>query len=140
MIVIPRAHYDEIIDLARESGELEICGILGGHHDPNRSVVESVHPTANAAAHPRTRYEIDPEKQLSLIEEIEARGQAVVGYYHSHPNGPPRPSATDAEQATWDGYSYVIVSMDGEPYVGSWRWDGTENRFRQELVVLKNGT
>jgi proteasome lid subunit RPN8/RPN11 len=69
------------------------------------------------------------------MRTIEDGGEDVVGFYHSHPSGPPRPSQTDTARATWEGYSYVIVSLDGQqPYVGSWRWTG--DHFEQEVVAI----
>ncbi|MEA5406272.1 M67 family metallopeptidase [Haloarculaceae archaeon H-GB2-1] len=85
---------------------------------------------------PRTRYALDAAEQLQAIEAIEAEGLETVGFYHSHPAGPPGPSETDAANATWPGVSYVIVVLDGaHPYVGSWRWTG--EAFRQETVALR---
>ena len=40
------------------------------------------------------------------------RGCDLVGYYHSHPDHPPRPSATDRRDA-WPGVSYLIVAVAG---------------------------
>ena len=65
------------------------------------------------------------------MDRIEENGMEVVGFYHSHPIGPDEPSETDAADATWDGYSYVIVSLNGShPFVGSWRWTGDGVRPR----------
>jgi len=35
----------------------------------------------------------------------------IVGFYHSHPDHPARPSPTDLEDAHWIGCSYVITSV-----------------------------
>jgi proteasome lid subunit RPN8/RPN11 len=107
--------------------------VLAGEHNDERSRVVAAHPTANVAEAPRTRYRIGPEELLATVEEIEAGGREVVGFYHSHPSGPERPSATDEARATWSGYSYVICSLAGEPSLGSWRWTG--ERFEAEEIV-----
>ena len=39
-----------------------------------------------------------------------ARGGSLVGFYHSHPNEPARPSAYDLEHA-WPNFDYVIISV-----------------------------
>jgi proteasome lid subunit RPN8/RPN11 len=73
-----------------------------------------------------------------LLDALEARGPDLVGFYHSHPAGPPAPSATDVARATWPGLSYVIVVLDGRhPYVGSWRWNAEAGTFDQEVVALR---
>ncbi|MEF8780084.1 MAG: desampylase [Haloferacaceae archaeon] len=141
-----REAYDEIVSRARHGGDAEVCGVLGGRaiqsgSGPVRSgidaVVTTVYPVENVAASPRSRYELDPEEQLAAIEELTSRDLTLIGFYHSHPRGPPIPSETDLESATWPDASYVIVAFDGEPYVGSWRWDG--EAFQPEAVRLVPG-
>lgn len=135
MIELPRAVYDGIVDHALEGAPEEVCGVLGGVFGAETTRVESFHRAVNAAGTPRTEYAIDPVEQLELIETIEAEGDEVAGFYHSHPAGPPHPSETDATRATWPGLSYVIVVLDGaEPYVGSWRWEAGSETFVQEAV------
>lgn len=136
VIEFSRAAYDEIVSHALEGGDREVCGILAGEYDADRSVVTAVDRAANAAPTPETRYAIDPEEQLEIIERLEDAGLEIVGFYHSHPDGPTRPSETDVERATWDDYSYVIVALDGHPFVGSWRWRGDDAAFEQEPVCV----
>ena len=38
-------------------------------------------------------------------------GELVLGFYHSHPDHPARPSEYDREHA-WPFYSYVIVAIE----------------------------
>lgn len=153
MLSLSRPIYDEILDHAETGGDEEICGVLVGERrrrdvdgeghdvveqhigDDEHAVVEAVHRTTNAAETPRTRYLIDPEEQLTIIESIEAAGREVVGFYHSHPRGPPVPSETDAERAAWPGYSYAICVPGERPYLGSWRWTG--ETFEREAVALR---
>ncbi|MGQ3411360.1 desampylase [Natrinema sp. LN54] len=137
MIALPTAIREAILERARGGRPAEICGVLGGEYEPEgRSRVRSQYPAENVAETPRTRYEIDPEEQLAIFDRLEDRGEEIVGFYHSHPRGPPRPSATDAAQATWPDRSYLIVSL--EPLgVGSWRWrTGDQERFEREELVL----
>ena len=106
--------------------------MLAGEHGED-SAVERAVPTENVADSPRTTYAIDPEEQLEIMDELDDAGLDVVGFYHSHPQGPDRPSTTDEAQATWAGHSYLIVSLSGaEPTVGCWRWTG--ERFEAEEI------
>lgn len=135
MLVLTRSAYDDIVTHARSGSPNEVCGILGGEFDDEESRAVASHRTENVAETPRTEYAIDPEEQLAVMDGIETDEQAVVGFYHSHPQGPPAPSQTDRARATWEGYSYVIVALGGtHPYVGSWRWTG--EAFRQEVVAI----
>ncbi|WP_255198771.1 desampylase [Halorarius litoreus] len=110
-----------LLDHAREGAPEEVCGVLGGRRNPD--VVTGIRRVPNVAASPEMRYELDPAAQLSAMEAIEDSGDEVVGFYHSHPRGPPGPSETDARLATWSGYRYCIVSLPDES-VGAWRWTG----------------
>lgn len=127
---------DEIIAHARTGTPEEVVGVLVGERGPPDRVTR-VERATNAAATPETRYELDPAAQLSLLEAIEASGAAVVGFYHSHPNGPAEPSATDAARATWKGYVYAIVSLAGSPSIGAWRWTG--EAFEPVEVTVTDG-
>ncbi|TYL38364.1 hypothetical protein CV102_11150 [Natronococcus pandeyae] len=140
MLVLPPEIRNAIVRRAREGRPREICGVFGGKYEKTgRSIVRSQYPAENVAETPRTRYRIDPEEQLEIFERLEDRGEEIVGFYHSHPRGPPRPSKTDAASATWPDRSYLIVSL--EPFeIGSWRWrasDDGDGRFEREDVVLE---
>lgn len=136
MIELLRSAYDEIVYQAYRGDEREMCGVLAGEYDIDNTIVTAVYPAENAAETPETRYSIDPEHQFEITETIEDDGLEVAGFYHSHPAGPAHPSETDAERATWPDLSYVIVALDGYPYVGSWRWRDDEQSFEQELVRI----
>jgi proteasome lid subunit RPN8/RPN11 len=128
---------EDILAHARGGVPEEVCGVLAGRHgaaaDGEASTAHESARATNAADSPRNRYELDPAEQLELMRELEADGDEVVGFYHSHPRGPPAPSNVDAHEATWEGYSYVIVSLDAaDPDVRSWRWTG--ERFEREPV------
>ena len=135
MLSLTRAAYDEIVYQGYDGGDEEICGVLAGEYGDSESHVAEVYPVENAADTPQIRYAMDPEEQLAVTEEIEAAGQEVVGFYHSHPAGPTHPSETDADRATWPGYSYAICAFDGYPFLGSWRWTG--DGFDGERVVIE---
>lgn len=139
MLEFSRRAYDEVVYQAYDGDDREICGILGGEYSDDRTVITEVFPAENVAETPEIRYAIDPEEQFELTETIEDEGLDIAGFYHSHPTGPTHPSPTDAERATWPGLSYVIVALDGYPYVGSWRWRADDEAFEQELVRVTAG-
>jgi len=114
VIRIPRP----ALDLLRRHGErthpLESCGVLVGRVAAGDRLVSAVFPCANARRGDlRHRYEIDPQDLLRIQREAGARGEEIVGFYHSHPDGPARPSATDLEEAQWLGCSFVITGVVG---------------------------
>ena len=59
---------------------------------------------------PRNRFSVTSEDVLSAEKAAREQGLEVVGWYHSHPDHPARPSEYDREHA-WPWYSYIIVSV-----------------------------
>lgn len=135
MLTLTRDAYDGVVHRGYAGGDEEICGVLAGDYGEEQSHVVEAYPVENAADTPQIRYAMDPEEQLAVLETIEDAGLDVVGFYHSHPAGPTHPSETDAERATWPGYSYVICAFDGYPFLGSWRWRG--DAFEGERVAIE---
>lgn len=127
-----------ILNHAQDGGNHEVCGVLGGTHGSERSVVSCAEQATNAASAPERTYEIDPAELFSVIERIEEGGDEVVGFYHSHPRGPARPSETDRRKAAWPGYSYVIVVPGPDQILRSWRWTG-DSFVREQVTPTDNG-
>jgi proteasome lid subunit RPN8/RPN11 len=119
-LVFERAARDRLLALAREGAPAEVCGVLGGRDGRVTTAVA----VPNVAPTPETRYELDPAATVDAIDRVETAA-THLGFYHSHPRGPPEPSATDEAQATWTGYVYCIVSVP-ESRVLAWRWTGEE--------------
>ena len=64
-------------------------------------------------------------------------GLELLGFYHSHPDHPARPSQYDLDHA-WPSFSYVIVSvMAGEDkLLTSWRLKEDRSAFDEEPVEI----
>jgi proteasome lid subunit RPN8/RPN11 len=87
----------------------EVCGLLFG---TDEEVVHAV-KCANVAADPATTFEIDPAALIAAHKVARAGGPALVGHYHSHPNGSPEPSARDTAAAMGDGALWLILTKTG---------------------------
>jgi proteasome lid subunit RPN8/RPN11 len=114
----------------------ECCGFLIGQASEEATVVERLLPVANERQDSRhNRYVINPETVLAAHKEARAAGADVVGYYHSHPDHPSRPSDFDREHA-WPGLSYLIVSIQGGRAADarSWRLADDRDRFDEEII------
>jgi proteasome lid subunit RPN8/RPN11 len=114
----------------------ECCGFLIGRAREETTVVERLLPVENERQDSRhNRYVIEPETVLKAHKEARAAGADVVGYYHSHPDHPSRPSDFDREHA-WPGLSYLIVSvMKGRVAdARSWRLADDRERFEEEIL------
>jgi proteasome lid subunit RPN8/RPN11 len=117
-LVFETALADRLLEHARAGAPDEVCGVLGG--DERR--VTHAEPVSNIASTPQTRYELNPAETVEAIERVE-RESSHLGFYHSHPQGPPAPSATDEAEATWTGFVYCIVSLP-DSRLRAWRWTG----------------
>ena len=85
---------------------------------------------------PRNRFSITPEDFRAAERAATERGLDLLGWYHSHPDHPARPSEFDREHA-WPWYSYVIVSVDGgvPKDLTSWQLEDDRSKFQPEVVV-----
>ncbi len=88
----------------------EVVALKNLRHDPSRAqeLVPLDDPDRETE---RNRFLIDPLDQLRVEKDARARGLDVLGYYHSHPDHPARPSNHDRDLA-WPRYSYVIISIE----------------------------
>jgi proteasome lid subunit RPN8/RPN11 len=118
MLVVTRPVLASLRAEAAKAAPLECCGILLGRDGR----ITRIRPAANVHPDPARHFEIDPAVLIAAHREARAGGPELVGYYHSHPAGHPRPSATDCEHASGDGRAWAIVA-GGE--VTFWR-DGED--------------
>ncbi len=120
----------------------EACGVMIGRTEISGSapqarrtvVVEDVFHARNlSAARAHDRFLLDPEDYLAAVRVARQRGLEVIGFWHSHPDHPARPSATDLE-AAWRGHSYLIISTAafGANVLRSWRL--RDGRFFEEPI------
>jgi len=99
-----------MLEHARDELPNECCGFLLGTSDR----IEQVTRATNLTPRP-SWYEVDPRDHFAVIRRSRREGRIVVGVYHSHPNAPAIPSASDLKRATYAEYLYVIVSLMAEP-------------------------
>ena len=120
----------------------ECCGILIGRDVTQdgiaRRIVDRLEPGRNVfeTAEQYHRFSIDPAQQLKAEKSAEQEGKMVLGYYHSHPDHPARPSEYDREHG-WPFYSYVIVAIaKGVPAdMTSWVLDHQTEQFSKQEIV-----
>jgi proteasome lid subunit RPN8/RPN11 len=136
-----------------ETFPFECCGALLGrdsafeeNSDSNRQQFESPREVLNLFPlvnrrddSPRNRFAVTAEDVRDAEKTAKQHGLDVVGWYHSHPDHPARPSAFDREHA-WPWYSYVIVSvMSGAPAeMTSWRLNDDRQDYSPENIEIRN--
>jgi proteasome lid subunit RPN8/RPN11 len=108
----------------------ECCGALIGRH----GVVTETFALPNTTEEgPRTRFMVRPRDYQSAEQRAGEMRAELLGFYHSHPDHPARPSQYDLDHA-WPFFSYVIVSVregvSGD--MTSWRLRADRSVFDQE--------
>jgi proteasome lid subunit RPN8/RPN11 len=121
---------DAVIAHARDASPAECCGVLIGR---NHEIVDAVR-TRNAADRP-TRFVIEPQDHFAAIRAARAQQLEVVGYYHSHPHSPARPSETDIAEATYPDHVALIVSLASEPPELRLYWFDGRNFLEEPFVT-----
>ena len=115
----------------------ECCGILIGVETDGRRTVEKVQAVDNSfeAGEQHHRFSITPKTLMQADKAAGDEGKLVLGFYHSHPDHPARPSEYDREHA-WPFYSYVIVSIAKGQAVDmtSWLLDDDTNLFKRQDI------
>lgn len=116
----------------------EVCGLLIGRTGDGATTVERIVEVPNLDRdRPHDRYRLDPAGWVAADRGARAAGLDVVGVWHTHPDHPAHPSATDLA-AAWPDLSYLIVTttMSGAVEARSWRL--AEGGFREETLVLED--
>ena len=86
---------------------------------------------------PRTRFSVSPRDYLAVESEADTRGVRLLGFWHSHPDHPARPSTTDRRYA-WEGLLTVVIAVEsGAPRdITAWDVPGLDQPFRQLALVV----
>ena len=113
MLKIGKFEWQAIRRHGEETYPHECCGVLLGRFEDDGRVVTSTVPCGNTRTDsPQNRYNIDPRELVRIQRQGREHGEDIVGFYHSHPDHPPRWSPTDLAEAHWIGCSYVITSVE----------------------------
>ena len=85
----------------------ECCGALVGREGRVAAAVALPNTTEEG---PRRRFLVRPSDYLLAERRAREHGGELLGFYHSHPDHPARPSQYDLDHA-WPTFAYVIVSV-----------------------------
>ena len=120
----------------------ECCGALlgrdsAGNGNGDREIVAILALANQREDSPRNRFSVAPRDVIDADKAAQAHGLEVVGWYHSHPDHPARPSEYDREHA-WPWYSYVILKVEkGEAReMTSWRLREDRKEYDEEKIKV----
>jgi proteasome lid subunit RPN8/RPN11 len=138
VVQVLRSVYDAMVAHALTTPTLECCGLLSGKN----GTITRLFQTPNVAENKAVRYEAAPLDVRRILEEIDGAGEQHLGIYHSHPNSPAYPSATDRKLAAYD-VAYIVISLKSRarPSVRAFRLDkksptDEDAEVREEAVEI----
>jgi len=111
----------------------ECCGALIGRD----GVVTATYALPNTTEEgPRRRFRVRPQDYREAERRASASGGDLLGFYHSHPDHPARPSQYDLDHA-WPVFSYIIVSVQAgvAKDMTSWRLREDRSAFDEEQLA-----
>ena len=94
---------------AAQAAPRECCGLLEGVRRNGLFIVQALHPARNLSAEPDC-FEIDAWDHIAAVKKARGAGAAIIGCYHSHPEGAARPSARDLAGAGEDNFLWLIAA------------------------------
>jgi proteasome lid subunit RPN8/RPN11 len=128
--------------LGRDSGVVGHSGPVTSGKRVSREVL-ALFPLVNRRDDsPRNRFSVTADDVREAEKFASAQRLEVIGWYHSHPDHPARPSDYDRDHA-WPWYSYIIVSVHaGVPQdMTSWRLKDDRSGYLEEKIeALKAST
>lgn len=132
-------HDRAIRDHAMRTFPHECCGFLLGKDEAEVRRISSVVMATNIRddSERHHRFTITPESFMAADRAARQRKLNMLGFYHSHPNAPARPSQYDLDHA-WPIYSYVIVSVrdNRTREMTSWVLRDDRTRFDEQVVTI----
>lgn len=135
-VALTRDIYEQIIEHARDSYPNECCGIMIGSNMKGKKIIYTHRAENTNTDRARDRYIISPTEIFLMDREARSQGLDIIGFYHSHPDHPSAPSATDREWGQ-PNYSYMIVSVNGAKEAEARCWTFDDNApFKEEKIEI----
>lgn len=133
---LPASVRAELETLAAPSYPVEGCGVLVGSFGERVEVVRVIRGRNLVIDRAHDRYELDPGDIVAAERAARADGLDIVGFWHTHPDHPARPSRFDTERA-WPDYVYVICSTTaaGVADLRAWQLDAPGGEFAEVSVA-----
>ena len=126
-------------DAVRRHGEEtyphECCGALVGRDDHVTAMVALANTTEEG---PRRRFLVRPSDYREAERRSTELGGELLGFYHSHPDHPAKPSQYDLDHA-WPTFAYIILAVAAGTSSDMTVWYLKEDRSDFEEGSLTHG-
>ena len=120
---LPAALLADLRAEAQRALPRECCGLLEGVRAEDAFTIHALHPACNLSQDADC-FEIDPRDHFATVRKVRGKGAAIIGCYHSHPNGKAYFSKEDEARAKmWDEpiypeAVYIVLGVDGHAVTG----------------------
>ena len=136
MLIVRDDVAGHLLNHGRETYPEECCGALIG----TNNVVAEGYPLPNMTEkRPRRRFLVRPSDYRAAEKRATELGHELLGFYHSHPDHPARPSQYDLDHA-WPTFAYVIIAVEkGKPgAMTSWRLREDRSAFDEQQIERRS--
>jgi proteasome lid subunit RPN8/RPN11 len=139
MLYLTEEHIKQIEKHGEQTYPFECGGMLIGDFaaDGAKTILELL-PMENAMdeSEKHNRVLITPKDVLRAERYAREKKLDVLGYYHSHPDHPARPSQFDLDHAL-PVWSYIIVSVESGKAVDvrAWEMENDRSKFNEEEII-----
>src|SRR6266851_3625078 len=134
-LTVATAVDDAIRRHGQETYPHECCGALVGVPGRVRTTVALPNTTEEG---PRRRFLVRPSDYRLAEQRATELGGELLGFYHSHPDHPARPSQYDLDHA-WPNFAYIIVAVAAGAAQAMTVWYLKEDRSSFEEGSLQHG-
>jgi proteasome lid subunit RPN8/RPN11 len=138
-VLIGASLADQLSQLSRAARPQECCGLLIGRRTPV-AIITRLEPCANLHPEPERFFTLDPARQIALLRELRGRpDEVLLGLYHSHPDGPARPSPRDLGDANDADLLWLVIDgSNGE--IGAFQpiadTSGAIGQFAERTLIV----
>ncbi len=139
-VLLTKSLRDEVINQGDKSPTEEICGaLLGYRNEKSWRIVEAIQ-LKNTSENKAVHYVPDQNQWYEVLNKTTFLNKdaklELLGIYHTHPNSEPIASATDINEAGYEGVYWIYSPR----YKRSnyYYWDGNEDKRQfKKINVIK---
>jgi len=128
VITLPRTVHNAILEQAQAALPYECVGLIVGRSWETARTLT----LRNVAEQPETAYLAEPLMLLNALKALDANDELLLAIYHSHPQGPATPSASDLREARYAVPQ--LIAVPGAESVRAFRLTG--DRFEELAVAV----
>ena len=141
MITLSKTHLSKLKSHGIDAYPEECCGAMLGHIDYKKNekkTVKLIKIENNSDENKHRRFKITPQDYQTLEKQAKDEGLTLLGFYHTHPDHPCKPSQTDLNYA-WPFFSYIILSVEKQKpaQIKSFVLEQKGHQFDEEKLVFE---